>query len=173
MAAERGLPVDNTPIRHTLGCWASAASGARTRLTVRATASPISRMLSGSLAERREAHQHGAAPARINHGAAVRLMTAPHVHVIQTRSPSTPPSRSRQYSCSRMKASRAAPRPTVIMGSLAAPGPFRETRLLLSGHSHGVPSLRRLSHHSLPTSRFAITRLVFSPRPLVRAPSPY
>src|SRR5262245_38031355 len=29
-----------------------------------------------------------------------RLIAAPHVHVIQTRSPSTPPSRSPQYWCS-------------------------------------------------------------------------
>jgi len=37
-----------------------------------------------------------------------RSITAPHVHVIQTRSSSTPASSSRQYSCSRMKASRGS-----------------------------------------------------------------
>jgi hypothetical protein len=31
---------------------------------------------------------------------AFRLMAAPHVHIIQTRSPSTPPSSSPQRSCS-------------------------------------------------------------------------
>jgi hypothetical protein len=43
------------------------------------------------------------APEAISHGPAgsrVRLITAPHVHVIQTRSASTPLSSSPQYSCS-------------------------------------------------------------------------
>jgi hypothetical protein len=34
-------------------------------------------------------------------GSSVRLMTAPHVHIIQTRSASSPVSSSPQYSCSR------------------------------------------------------------------------
>src|SRR5262249_1446735 len=50
----------------------------------------------------------------MSHGArrqsrsASRLITAPHVHVIQTRSPSTPPSSSPQYWCSWKKAQSAA-----------------------------------------------------------------
>jgi len=55
------------PIRGTFpACCVSAASGARARLRMRTTASPISRMgtsvemAGGSLAERRDAHQHGA-----------------------------------------------------------------------------------------------------------------
>ena len=49
------------PTRYTFPAgWASAPSGARTRLTVRMIASLISRMLPGSLAEGHDAHQHGA-----------------------------------------------------------------------------------------------------------------
>src|SRR4030095_14445405 len=44
MGAERGLPVDNIPIRYTFASWASAARGASMRLRARTTASPISRM---------------------------------------------------------------------------------------------------------------------------------
>jgi hypothetical protein len=48
-------------MRQTRGVsCASPASGARARPTVRITASLISRILPGSLADRHEAHQHGA-----------------------------------------------------------------------------------------------------------------
>src|SRR5262245_12869892 len=40
----------------------------------------------------------------------ILTMTAPHVHVIQTRSPSTPPSSSPQYWCSWKKARSASKR---------------------------------------------------------------
>src|SRR4029453_16675862 len=47
-----------TPMRYTFpGCCASTASGARVRPKMRMTASPISRMLPGSLAEGHYAHQ--------------------------------------------------------------------------------------------------------------------
>src|SRR4029453_10093976 len=61
--------------------------------------------LPGSLAERWDAHQHGAADDQSR--SASRLIAAPHVHIIQTRSPSTPPSRSPQYWCSWKKAQSA------------------------------------------------------------------
>ena len=41
-----------------------------------------------------------------------RLISAPHVHVIQTRSSSSPVSSSPQYSCSRMKDSRVGGAPS-------------------------------------------------------------
>jgi hypothetical protein len=50
----------------------------------------------------------GARPHPDQSRSASRLITAPQVHVIQTRSPSTPPSSSPQYSCSWQKAQSAS-----------------------------------------------------------------
>src|SRR4030095_2413116 len=56
-------------------------------------------------AERHDGRQHRTAARHADQSRSVsRLMTAPHVHVIQTRSPSTPPSRSPQCWCSWKKA---------------------------------------------------------------------
>src|SRR6266581_903418 len=55
-------------------------------------------------------------------GSSTRLITAPHVHVIQTRSGSTASSSSPQYSCSRMKASRASPSEAQARVTLALRG---------------------------------------------------
>jgi hypothetical protein len=64
--------------------------------------------LGGSLSERCDVHQRGDShekPGRAGQSSsAERLITVPHVHVIQTRSPSTAESRSPQYSCSWTKA---------------------------------------------------------------------
>jgi 3-oxoacyl-(acyl-carrier-protein) synthase len=54
-------------------------------------------MAGGSLAERRDAHQRGAAHEKpVQSSSAERLITAPHVQVIHTHSPSTAESRSPQ-----------------------------------------------------------------------------
>ena len=53
--------------------------------------------LAGSLAERRDAHQHGAAHEKAGQSSSSeRLITVPHVQVIHTRSPSTALARSPQ-----------------------------------------------------------------------------
>ena len=85
---EGSVPVDRRPMRGVFGAGcASTASGSRTRLTVRMTASPISRnghlgggRLAGSLAEGHGSHQRpgldehrGAWPAR-----AIRSRDPPH-----------------------------------------------------------------------------------------------
>ncbi len=78
MGPERML---RKPSRYTrAACCASVASGA-SRLRVRTTASPISRMLRGSLAEGHDAHQHSAARACHSHpvalDAVVKVTAAP------------------------------------------------------------------------------------------------
>src|SRR5258705_7730043 len=52
-----GAAVRKNPIRGICPACCALASGAAKRLRARMTASPISRMLPGSLAERRNAHQ--------------------------------------------------------------------------------------------------------------------
>src|SRR5262249_58712210 len=83
-------------------CLASLGRGAKNVLRLRTTASPIRHMGTSVRDGWRESSRRRRI-AGVGRGgqasSARRLIAAPHVHVIQTRSPSTPPSSSPRYWC--------------------------------------------------------------------------
>ena len=87
-------------------CCASAASSASMKLKARATASPIRSMahLGGDGWRESSRRLIGGVGRVVQASSTRRLIAVPHVHVIQTRLPSTPPSSSPQYWCSSKKA---------------------------------------------------------------------